>query len=59
VRIQDSLRRLASLAIAALTDVANERSRRLMERMGMEHERRAVVAGLDTVYHTRRGDPAR
>jgi RimJ/RimL family protein N-acetyltransferase len=42
--------------IRGSTDVANRRSVRLMERLGMKFDRRAVVGGLDTVfYQVRRG----
>ena len=41
--------------IRGSTDAPNERSQRLMQRLGMQYEKRAVVAGLDTVFfHTRR-----
>jgi ribosomal-protein-alanine N-acetyltransferase len=33
------------------TDAPNERSARLMQRLGMEFERREVVGGLDTVFY--------
>ncbi|HEX2077970.1 MAG TPA: GNAT family N-acetyltransferase [Longimicrobium sp.] len=34
------------------TDAPNERSARLMQRLGMEFERREVVGGLDTVFYS-------
>jgi RimJ/RimL family protein N-acetyltransferase len=37
--------------IRGSTDAPNERSRRLMERLGMRYEKRQVVGGLDTVYY--------
>jgi ribosomal-protein-alanine N-acetyltransferase len=43
--------RLGFCEVRASTDVANVASIRLMERLGMRHERRAVVGGLDTVFY--------
>ncbi|HEU0076067.1 MAG TPA: GNAT family N-acetyltransferase [Longimicrobiaceae bacterium] len=34
------------------TDAPNERSARLMQRLGMQFERREVVGGLDTVFYS-------
>jgi [ribosomal protein S5]-alanine N-acetyltransferase len=43
--------RLGFCEVRASTDAANVASIRLMERLGMRHERRAVVGGLDTVFY--------
>jgi RimJ/RimL family protein N-acetyltransferase len=37
--------------IRGSTDAPNERSIRLMQRLGMEYEKRLVVGGLDTVFY--------
>jgi len=37
--------------MANSTDAANVASIRLIERLGMSYERRAVVGGLDTVLY--------
>ena len=43
--------------IRGSTDAPNERSIRLMERLGMTYEKRAIVGGLDTIfYRAQRGD---
>ncbi len=38
--------------IAASTDIANTASVRVMEKLGMRFERRAVVGGLDTLFYS-------
>jgi ribosomal-protein-alanine N-acetyltransferase len=40
--------------IRGSTDAPNVRSLRLMERLGMTYERRAVVGGLDTLFYVAR-----
>jgi RimJ/RimL family protein N-acetyltransferase len=37
--------------IRGSADAANERSIRLMQRLGMRFDRRQIVAGLDTVFY--------
>jgi RimJ/RimL family protein N-acetyltransferase len=37
--------------IRGSTDAANESSVRLMQRLGMEYEKRAVASGLDTIFY--------
>jgi RimJ/RimL family protein N-acetyltransferase len=43
---------LEMTTIRASTDYAHARSRRLLETLGFEFERRAVIDGLDTVFYT-------
>jgi ribosomal-protein-alanine N-acetyltransferase len=43
--------RLGFCEVRASTDAVNVASIRLMERLGMSIERRAVVGGLDTVFY--------
>jgi len=43
--------------VVASTDVANEASIRVLEKLGMKRDRREVIEGLDTVfYELNRGD---
>ena len=43
---------LEMTTIRASTDEAHGRSRRLLETLGFEFERRAVIDGLDTVFYS-------
>lgn len=42
------------LTIEASTDVANEASVRVLEKLGMSFRERAIVDGLDSVFYTLR-----
>jgi [ribosomal protein S5]-alanine N-acetyltransferase len=49
--IRHAFQDLAFHEVRGSTDAPNERSARLMQRLGMELERREVVGGLDTVFY--------
>jgi RimJ/RimL family protein N-acetyltransferase len=51
--VRHGLDALGFAEVRGSTDAPNQRSRRLMERLGMRFERREVVGGLDTVFYAR------